>query len=59
MKRTVELDASNRIVVFCKLRRAANVIGRVVKRGKLKIWTGAVPAVPIEKAVEQARYHLR
>jgi hypothetical protein len=38
---------------------AANVSGQVVKRGKLKIWTGAVPATPIEEAVEQSRHYTR
>jgi len=36
-----------------------NTSGRVVKRGKLKVWTGAVPAPPIEEAVEQARHYTR
>lgn len=31
--------------------------GRIVKRGKLKVWTGAVPSTPIEEAVEQARHY--
>lgn len=82
MKTTVELDASNRIVLSSELRRAAgiprkqrllvsatpgrivlevppNSSGRVVKRGKLKVWTGPVPATPIEEAVEQARHYSR
>jgi bifunctional DNA-binding transcriptional regulator/antitoxin component of YhaV-PrlF toxin-antitoxin module len=82
MKVTLELDASNRIVLSKELRRAAgiprrqklmvsatpgrivlemepNTSGRIVKRGKLKIWTGAVPALPIEQAVEQARHYSR
>ena len=82
MKTTVELDASNRIVLSRELRRAAgiprrqrltvsatpgrivlemeaNASGRIVKRGKLKVWTGAVPATPIEDAVEQARHYTR
>lgn len=33
--------------------------GKVVKRGKLKVWTGEVPATPIEEAVEQARHYTR
>jgi hypothetical protein len=82
MKTTIELDASNRIVLSRELRRAAgiprrqklmasatpgrivlemepNAAGRVVKRGKLKVWTGAVPATPIEEAVEQSRHYTR
>lgn len=82
MKTTVELDASNRIVLSQELRRAAGIprkqkltvsatpgrivlevpqdsAGRIIKRGKLKIWTGPVPATPIEEAVEQARHYVR
>ena len=82
MKTTVELDASNRIVLSRELRRAAgiarrqklsvsatpgriilemepNTSGRIIKRGKLKLWTGAVPATPIEEAVEQVRHYTR
>jgi hypothetical protein len=82
MKTTIELDASNRIVLSRDVRRAAaiprrqklmvfatpgrivlemeaNPSGRVIKRGKLKVWTGAVPATPIEEAVEQSRHYTR
>ena len=82
MKTTVELDASNRIVLSRELRRAAgisrrqkltvsatpgrivlemepNTSGRIVKHGKLRVWTGAVPATPIEEAVKQARHYTR
>ena len=82
MKRTVELDASNRIVLSRELRQAAGIprrqklvvsatpgrivlevaaspSGRVVKRGKLKVWTGAVPATPIAEAVDQSRHYTR
>jgi hypothetical protein len=37
----------------------ANPSGKVVKRGKLKVWTGAVPSTPLEEAVEQARRYER
>ena len=37
----------------------ANNSGSVVKRGKLKVWTGAVPETPIEDAVDQARHYAR
>jgi hypothetical protein len=33
--------------------------GKVVKRGKLKLWTGAVPPTPLEEAVEAARHYER
>jgi hypothetical protein len=41
------------------LEMAANASGQVIKRGKLKVWTGAVPATPIEEAVEQSRHYAR
>jgi bifunctional DNA-binding transcriptional regulator/antitoxin component of YhaV-PrlF toxin-antitoxin module len=82
MKTTIQLDASNRIVLSRELRRAAgiprrqkliafatpgrivlemaaNASGRIIKRGKLKVWTGAVPATPIDEAVEQSRRYTR
>jgi len=82
MQTTIELDASNRIVLSRELRRAAgiprkqkllvsatpgrivlemeaNPSGRIIKRGKLKVWTGAVPATAIEAAVEQSRHYTR
>ena len=80
MKTTVELDASNRVVLSRELRRAAgiprrqkliasatpgrivleienNSPGRIIKRRKLKLWTGAVPTTSIEEAVEQSRHY--
>ena len=33
--------------------------GRVVKRGKLKTWTGRVPSTPLEEAVEVVRHYER
>ncbi|MBI5387325.1 MAG: AbrB/MazE/SpoVT family DNA-binding domain-containing protein [Verrucomicrobia bacterium] len=33
--------------------------GKVVKRGKLKLWTGAVPPTPLAEAVEAARHYER
>ena len=82
MKTTVELDASNRIILSRELRRAAGIprrqkltvsatpgrivlemvangSGRLIKHGKLKVWTGAVPVMPIEEAVEQSRHYTR
>ena len=82
METTIELDASNRIVLSRELRRAAgiprrqkllvsatpgrivlemaaNPSGRIIKRGKLKVWTGAVPSLPLAEAVEQARHYTR
>jgi hypothetical protein len=82
MQTTIELDASNRIVLSRELRRAAGIprrqkllvsatpgrivlemapspSGRLVKRGKLKVWTGSVPATPLEDAVEQSRHYTR
>ncbi len=36
-----------------------NPRGKVVKRGKLKVWTGAVPHTPLAEAVEQTRRYER
>ena len=36
-----------------------NSTGRVAKRGKLKVWTGAVPATPLSEAVEHSRHYRR
>jgi hypothetical protein len=33
--------------------------GSVVKRGKLKLWTGPVPAIPLAEAVERVRDYER
>ncbi len=33
--------------------------GQVVKRGKLKLWTGDVPSTPLAEAVEAARRYER
>ena len=33
--------------------------GTVVRRGKLKMWTGQVPTTPIEEAVEVVRHYER
>ena len=41
------------------LEMEANASGHIIKRGKLKVWTGAVPATPIEEAVEQSRHYTR
>ena len=41
------------------LEMEANTSGSIVKRGNLKVWTGAVPATPIEEVVEQSRHYTR
>ena len=33
--------------------------GKVVRRGKLKVWTGQVPSTPIEEAVDVVRHYER
>jgi hypothetical protein len=40
----------------CVLRTAS---GGIVKRGKLKVWTGPVPITPIEEAVDVTRHYVR
>lgn len=37
----------------------AETKGKLVRRGKLKVWTGPVPNVPLEEAVELARHYTR
>jgi bifunctional DNA-binding transcriptional regulator/antitoxin component of YhaV-PrlF toxin-antitoxin module len=34
-------------------------LGKVVKRGKLKTWSGQVPSTPIEEAVDVVRHYER
>jgi hypothetical protein len=41
------------------LEAAPNQGGKIVKRGQLKVWTGAVPRTPLAEAVEQARRYQR
>lgn len=41
------------------LEATANRKGKIIRRGKLKVWTGAVPQIPIAEAVEQARRYQR
>lgn len=36
-----------------------NGSGSIIKRGKLKLWTGAVPNTSIEEAVEHSRHYTR
>jgi hypothetical protein len=36
-----------------------NASGRIIKRGKLKVWTGRVPTNPLEEAVDQSRHYVR
>ena len=36
-----------------------NASGRIIKRGKLKLWTGVVPATSVEEAVEHSRHYTR
>ena len=82
MKTTVEMDASNRIVLSQEVRKAAGIYrkrklnvsvtpgriiletaaripGRIVKRGKLKVWTGAVSATSIQEATDRLRHYTR
>jgi len=37
----------------------ANTDGKVAKRGKLKVWTGNVPTLPLTEAVERSRRYQR
>lgn len=44
-----------RIVLEAK----ATARGKIVRRGKLKVWTGPVPPTPLAEGVEQARRYQR
>jgi hypothetical protein len=33
--------------------------GKIIKKGGLKIWTGKVPPIPLEEAVDKARHYIR
>jgi hypothetical protein len=48
-------EMSRRIIPKSK----SNPTGKIVKRGKIKVWTGAVPSIPLAKAVRQARHYAR
>jgi len=53
---TLEASAvPGRIVLEAK----ANARGKVVKRGKLKVWTGAVPPTPLAEAIQHTRRYER
>jgi hypothetical protein len=41
------------------LEMESNSTGKVVKRGKLKVWTGAVPDLPLADAIEHSRRYER
>lgn len=41
------------------LEMEANNSGSIIKRGKLKVWTRAVPVKPIEEAIDQSRHYFR
>jgi bifunctional DNA-binding transcriptional regulator/antitoxin component of YhaV-PrlF toxin-antitoxin module len=61
LRRAAGISRGQKLVVSATpgriiLETAANTAGRIVKRGKLKIWTGAVSAIPIEEAVAQSRH---
>lgn len=33
--------------------------GKIIKKAGLKVWTGKVPSMPVEEAVEKARHYFR
>ncbi len=82
MNTTVQLDASNRIVLSRELRRAAAIprrqtlnasvtpgrivlevpeysAGKIVRKGRLKVWLGVTPPTPIADAVATVRDYQR
>ena len=52
----IKMHASPGRIVLEALHEAT---GAVVKRGKLKVWSGPVSNTPIEDAVEQSRHYTR
>lgn len=41
------------------IERDSAVEGKVIRRGKWKVWTGDTPVTPIEEAVKDARHYTR
>jgi hypothetical protein len=33
--------------------------GKIIRKGGLKVWTGKVPPIPLEEAVEKSRHYFR
>lgn len=33
--------------------------GKIIRKGGLKVWTGKVPPIPLEEAVEKSRHYIR
>jgi hypothetical protein len=33
--------------------------GKIIKKNGLKIWTGKVPSIPLEEAVQKSRHYFR
>jgi hypothetical protein len=52
----LNLTASpGRIVIEVK----ATTSGKIIRKGGLKVWTGKVPPIPLEEAVQKARKYSR
>ena len=63
MRRAAGIARSQKLIVSATpgrivLEVQANASGRVIRRGKLKLWTGTVPATPIDEAIDQSRHHM-
>ena len=64
LRRTAGIPRKQRLLVSATPGRIVlevppNSTGKIVKEGKLKVWTGKVPSTPIEEAVEQVRHYTR
>jgi len=64
LRRAAGISRRQKLFVFATpgrivLEMEPKTSGSIIKRGKLKVWTGAVPALPIEEAVEQLRHCTR
>ena len=53
---SLNLTASpGRIVIEVK----AETSGKIIRKAGIKMWTGKVPPMPVEEAVEKARHYFR
>jgi hypothetical protein len=63
LRRAAGLSAQQKLKVLATPGRIVLEVepneGKVIKRGKLKVWSGKVPSTPLEEAVEQTRHYQR
>lgn len=61
LRRAAGIARGQRLKVFATAGRIVLEVernrGHIARRGKLKVWSGPVPPIPIEEAVEQVRHY--